>query len=350
MIKEEKRRVVILRSLLGALCVLCGSISFAAEPIRVGVIGLDTSHAPAFVKVLNDPKAEPDVAGFRVVAAYPPGSKDIPSSTKRVPQYTADLKKLGVEIVESIDELLKRVDVVLLESNDGRPHAEQVLPVLKAGKPVFVDKPVAGCLADAIRIYEAADHFKVPIFSSSALRFNPSAQALRAGKAGKVLGAEAYSPCELEKHHPDFYWYGVHGVETLYTVMGTGCRTVVRVSTPNDDVAVGTWDDGRVGTFRGLRPKKIAGTDKNTVTGYGGTVFGEKAIEPIGPSPGYRPLVAQIAQFFRTGKSPIDSKETLEIYAFMEAADESKHRGGIPVPVKEVYERAAAEAAKIPLR
>ncbi len=326
---------------LGVLCALCGSTSSAAEPIRVGIIGLDTSHAPAFVKIFNDPKAEPDVAGFRVVAAYPQGSRDIQSSVKRVPEYIKQVKALGVEIVDSIDELLKRVDVVLLESNDGRPHAEQVLPVLKAGKPVFVDKPVAGSMVDVLRIYEAAEHFHVPIFSSSSLRFTQSAQALRAGKAGKVLGADTYSPAELERHHPDFYWYGIHGVEALYTVMGTGCQTVVRASAPQMDVVVGMWADGRIGTFRGLRTKK---------TGYGGTVFGDKAIEPIGPSEHYRPLVVQIAQFFRTRKSPVDAKETLEIYTFMEAADESKHRGGIPVPVKEVFEKATLEARKNPLR
>ncbi len=334
----KKQLVFRLLCVLGAFVV--NPLS-AAEPVRVGIVGLDTSHAPAFTKILNDPQAQPDVAGFRVVAAYPKGSPDIPSSVRRVPEYTKQVQALGVEIVDSIDELLKRVDVVLLETNDGRPHAEQVLPVLKAGKPVFVDKPVAGSLVDVIRIYEAADHFKVPVFSSSSLRYTAAAQALRAGKAGKVLGAEAYSPCELEPHHPDLFWYGVHGVESLYTVMGPGCETVVRVSTPEADVVVGRWAGGRVGSFRGLRTKKI---------GYGGTVFGDKAIEPIGASEGYRPLVVQIARFFRTRTPPVDPKETLEIYAFMEAADESKHRGDIPVPLREVIEKATAEAQKNPLR
>jgi hypothetical protein len=325
------------------LC-LCGSSS-AAEPIRIGVIGLDTSHAPAFVKVFNDPQAEPDVAGFRVVAAYPQGSRDIPSSVNRIPQYTADVQKLGVEIVDSIDELLKRVDAVLLETNDGRPHAEQVLPVLKAGKPVFVDKPVAGTLADVVRIYEAAEHFKSPILSSSALRYSRGAQAIRDGKIGKVIGADAYSPCQLEPHHPDLFWYGIHGVETLYTVMGTGCQSVVRVTTPETDVVVGTWADGRVGTFRGMRTKAdIKGKE------YGGVAFGMKGVEPIGPSDHYRPLVVQIARFFRTRTAPVDPKETVEIYTFMEAADESKHRGGIPVPMREVLDKAMAEAHKNPLR
>jgi Oxidoreductase family, NAD-binding Rossmann fold len=313
----------------------------AGDPIRVGIIGLDTSHAPAFTKDLNDPNAKPDLAGVRVVAAYPRGSADIQSSVSRVPGFTEAVKKLGVEIVDSIDELLKRVDCVLLESNDGRPHAEQVLPVLKAGKPVFIDKPVAGSLVDAVRIYDASAYFEVPVFSSSSLRYGAGAQALRAGKAGRILGADTYGPCALEPTHPDLFWYGIHGVETLYTVMGTGCKTVVRVSTKDQDVVVGTWSDGRVGTFRGMRTKGV---------GYGGTAFAENGTEPIGGSGGYRPLVVHIVTFFRSRTPPVDAKETLELYAFMEAADESKRRGGRPVEIGEVMDKAVAAARQNPLR
>lgn len=313
----------------------------AAEPIKVGIIGLDTSHVTAFTKELNDPNAKPDLAGFRVVAAYPIGSKDIPSSVNRRAGFTDAVKKMGVEIVDSIDELLKLVDCVLLESNDGRPHAEQALPVLKAGKPVFIDKPVAGSLVDAVRIYEAAEYFKVPVFSSSSLRYSPATQALRGGKIGKVLGAETYGPCELEPHHPDFYWYGIHAAETLYTVMGTGCQTVVRVSAKDQDVVVGTWDGGRIGTVHGMRAGR---------SGYGGTVFGQNGVEQLGREGGYRPLVVNIAEFFRTRTPPVDPKETLELYAFMEAADESKRQGGKPVSLKEVMDKAIAAARQNPLR
>ena len=330
------------RALIAAVIVVTVAVPTpAAEPIKIGIIGLDTSHAPAFAKEFNDPRAKPDLAGFRVVAAYPHGSKDIASSVRRVPEYTEAVKKLGVGIVDSIDELLQRVDCVLLESNDGRPHAEQALPVLKAGKPVFIDKPVAGSLADAVRIYDAAEYFKVPVFSSSSLRYAAGAQALRAGKAGRVLGADAYSPCALEPTHPDLFWYGIHGVETLYTVMGPGCKSVVRVSTKDQDVAVGTWEGGRVGTFRGMRAGKA---------GYGGTVFAENGTEQIGSFGGYRPLAVKIAEFFRTRTPPVDPKETLELYAFMEAADESKRRGGSPVSLEEVMAKAVAAARQNPLR
>lgn len=311
----------------------------AVREIRIGIIGLDTSHATAFAKLLNDPKAEADVANCKVVAAYPKGSPDIESSVTRVPGYTEQLKELGVEIVDSIPALIEKVDCVLLETNDGRPHLEQVLPVLKAGKPCFIDKPIAGSLADAIAIVELAKHYKVPVFSSSSLRYVPGAQDARAGKLGKVLGCDAYSPASLEKTHPDLFWYGIHGVELLFTTMGPGCQSVTRVQSPGMEQVTGTWSDGRIGTFRGIREGK---------SGYGGTVFTDQGISQLGSYPGYRPLVVEFVKMFRTGEVPIDPQETLEIYAFMEAADESKRMNGAPVSLEFVMERARQEAeAKI---
>ena len=305
--------------------------------IRVGVIGLDTSHSPEFIKLLNDPKAKPDLAGFRVVAAYPKGSPDIQSSVSRVPKYTKDVQTMGVEIVGSIAELLPRVVVVLLETNDGRPHLEQALQVFKAKKPCFIDKPLAGSLADCIAIFAAAKKYDTPVFTASSLRYTDGAQKLRRGEFGKVLGCDAYSPAHLEATHPDLFWYGIHGVESLYTVMGPGCESVSRVSTEGTDVVVGRWADGRVGTFRGLR----AGAE-----GYGGTAFTDKKIVQIGGTDGYRSLVVEIAKFFRTRKPPVDDAESLEIYTFMEAADQSKRDGGKPVRLADVLEKAKAEAAK----
>lgn len=320
------------------LAVALSSFAVAEEPVlKLGIIGLDTSHAVAFTKILNDPKASDDVAGCRVVAAYPKGSPDIASSVERVPKYTEEVKALGVEIVDSIDELVKRVDCVLLETNDGRPHLEQVLPVLRAKKPCFIDKPVAGSLADAVAIYAAAEKHGVPIFTSSSLRYTEGAQKLRSGAFGEIFGCDTYSPCSIEKTHPDLFWYGIHGIESLFTVMGPGCERVTRVSTPSAEIVVGVWKDGRVGTFRGI---------KSGATGYGGTAYTTKGIQQIGPYGGYRPLVVEIVKCFRTGKPPISAAESLEIYAFMEAADESKRQDGKAVSIAEVLEAAKKEAAK----
>jgi predicted dehydrogenase len=338
----------VLRLLLASSVLLPTTLLMLARPaggaeekkaLRVGIIGLDTSHVVAFTSLLNGPKAEGELAGVRVVAAYPGGSPDVPASRDRVANFTKQLKeKYKVEIVDSIEALLPKVDAVLLESVDGRPHLKQVIPVLKAGKLVFIDKPVAGSLADAILIYELARKYKVPCFSSSSLRFSPGIAGMRDNpKVGKLLGCDAWGPCEIEPHHPDLFWYGVHGVEALYTIMGTGCEKVARVHTKDADFVTGTWKGGRIGTYRGLRAGRYD---------FGVVVFGSKNNLPAKLDTGYEPLVQEICKFFRTGRPPVTAEQTIEIFAFMEAADESKRQGGAPVALESVLTRARAEAAR----
>ncbi len=308
----------------------------AAEPksLKVGIIGLDTSHATAFTNILNGEKQRPEAFGSRMVAAYPKGSPDIESSVIRVPKLTEDVKKMGVEIVDSIEELAKRVDVVCLETNDGRPHFEQLLPVLKAGKPCFIDKPIAGSLGDAVAIFEASKKFKVPVFSSSSLRFGKNTLAVRGGSLGKITRCETTSPASLEKTHPDLFWYGIHGVESLFTVMGTGCVSVKRGTTVDGKIeVVGDWGGGRVGIYREGK-------------GYEGKAVGEKGEGPVGSYDGYEPLLFAVLKFARSGQPPVSETETLEIYAFMEAADESKRQNGASVTLESVMSKARAEAAE----
>jgi predicted dehydrogenase len=326
-----------------ALCWFAASADGQGEKtktIRVGIIGLDTSHCGAFTGVLNSPSnANGDTAGFRVVAAYPGGSPDIPASKDRIENFTKELHdKYGVEIVGSIDELLKKVDVVLIESVDGRPHLQQLAPVLKAGKKVFIDKPIAGSLADVLRIFQLSAEYKIPLFSSSSLRFSPGIAGVRKNpKVGKVIGCDAFGPCSLEPHHPDLFWYGVHGVESLYTIMGTGCKTVTRSHTKDTDFVTGVWADGRIGTFRGIRSGKAD---------YGATVFGSAGVVNAKGSGAYEALVVEFCKYFRTGVVPVSPEETTEMFAFMEAADESKRQHGAPVTIEAVMKAARAEVAR----
>jgi len=308
--------------------------------LRAGIIGLDTSHATAFAKALNQDHAPAEFGGYKIVAAFPQGSKDIESSTARAPAYIEEVKKLGVEIVDTIAELLEKTDVIFLESNDGRVHLEQAIPVFKAGKTMFIDKPLAGSLADAFAIAQAAKDFKQPLFSTSSLRYMTNMDDIVKNQtAGRIVGAEVYGPCPLEATHPDFFWYGIHGVEALFTVMGTGCKTVSRVHAPDADVAVGIWEGNRTGTFRGMRTGKMYS--------YGGNAFGEKAILPLGDYNGYDPLLKEIIKYFQTGISPVAADETLEIFTFMEAADESKRRDGTAVSMDETKQKALAQIRKI---
>jgi len=305
--------------------------SAEAAGLRIGMIGLDTSHVTAFTKLINDSGQKDHVPGGKVVAAYKGGSDDIESSYSRVDGFAKQLQDdFGVQIVDTIEELCTLVDAVMLESVDGRPHLEQVKPVFKAGLPVFIDKPVAGSLADAIEIYRLAKEHNVPCFSSSSYRYYDSLVALKKQDVGEIRGAISYGPCHLEPHHPDLFWYGVHPTEALFAVMGAGCETVVRTHTQNTDVVTGVWSDGRVGTLRGLRNQK---------TPHKVILFGTKAVAEQQGGGNYAPLVAEVMKFFKTGVPPVSPEETVEMFAFMEAADESKRQGGAPVQIAEVIKR-----------
>jgi len=301
------------------------------EVIRLGIIGLDTSHVTAFTEILHNPEAADHVPGARVVAAYKGGSPDIPSSINRVDEYTNTLReKYGVTIFDSIEAMCAEVDAVLIESVDGRPHLAQATAVIAAGKPMYIDKPLAGTLADAIEIFRLAEAAQVPVFSSSSLRFARQTLDVRGGSIGRVLHAETTSPAHLEKSHPDLFWYGVHGCESLFTVMGTGCESVERSTTEDGKIQVtGRWAGGRTGIFR----------ESNT---YGGFARGEMGEAPVGAFDGYGPLVAAIIEFFKTKKPPVIPDETIELFAFMEAADESKRQQGKPVALADVLARARA--------
>src|SRR5262245_57957605 len=153
------------------ISLILASAAFSAD-LRIGIIGCDTSHCTAFTETLNNPGAKGHVPGGKVVAAFKGGSPDVPSSRNRVDGYAKTLAdKYGVKFYDSIEQLCTNVDAVLLESVDGRPHLEQVKPVLKARKPVFIDKPMAGSLHDVKEIFQLAKQSGVPVFSSSALRF-----------------------------------------------------------------------------------------------------------------------------------------------------------------------------------
>ena len=330
-LEQLHRRTFLKSSVVAGVGLTFGLPSFGqplAEGKRVGIIGLDTSHSLAFTKVLNGNKDNGSYHGYHVVAAYPYGSKTIASSADRIPDYIDKIKEFDVAITSSIQELLGKVDVVLLETNDGRLHLEQAMEVFKSGKRVFIDKPVAASLEDAIAIYDAAKKHNVPVFSASSLRYIRGIEKLK----GKIIvGADTYSPASLEPTHPDLFWYGIHGVETLFTALGPGCVSVSRTHTTYTDIVTGIWEDGKVGTFRGTRSGD---------SGFGGTVFTDEGAIVLGPYGGYEPLLKEITIFFETGVAPVQPEETLEIMAFMTAADESKKKGGRAIKLADVMKKA----------
>ncbi|MGI8989685.1 MAG: Gfo/Idh/MocA family protein [Bryobacteraceae bacterium] len=300
---------------LALLCLPAGS----AADLRLGIVGTDTSHVIAFVKVLNDPTSPDYIPGARIVAAYKGGSKDIKESSSRVDKFADELHaKWKVELFSDIAAMCKKVDGVLLESVDGRAHLAQAKPVIAARKPMFIDKPLASTLEDAREIARLAKEASVPWFSASSFRFGEIANSMT---FPDTRGVATWGPGPLEEHHAlDLSWYAIHPIELLYALMGRGCEEVTRASTPDEDLIVGRWKDGRIGSVRALRPYGP----------HGAVVFRQKEVVQSDPKAkeGYRPLLVEIVKFFETGQPPVPNDETLEIFSFMDAAQRSKAGGG----------------------
>ena len=304
-----------------------------SEELKVGIIGCDTSHVPAFTDILNNKENKSHVPGAKVVGAFRGGSDDLEASYSRLDKYTKVLtEKYGVTMYPSIAELCKNVDVILLESLDGRKHLEQAEEVFKAGKRVFIDKPLGGNLKQCIEIYKLGKKYNVPWWSSSSLRYHQKTQELANKNFGKIFSVTSQGPVSIEPSHTELFWYGVHTTEALYTILGPGCEEVTRVQNGTTEVVVGKWSDNRMGTFIGHKTGKAKYKYHLSINAEKGFAF-----ENIGSD--YGKMMVDVMKFFKTGEVPIPQKTTLEIMAFMEAADESKKQGYTPVKIADVLKK-----------
>jgi len=294
--------------------------------MKIGMIGLDTSHCPAFVKLLNDAANEFHVPGAKVVKAFPGGSKSFSSSHSRVGQFTEELKALGIQICDSIEATAQDMDAFFLESVDGTQHLEQFKILAQFGKPVFIDKPLACSYADAKAIAEVAREKNIPVMSASAIRYAKGIDGLIEADE-TVQACEAFGPMALLPDYRDYFWYGIHSAEVLYAMMGRGCKTVQTFNTEKIDVIVGLWENGRIGTLKGSRVG--ANNFGCTVT----TSKINKAGLASGEVPYYAMMLKKVIPFFQTGKSPLAIEESLEVIAFLEAASQSLANGGKPVNI-----------------
>ena len=288
--------------------------------IRLGILDFDTSHVTAFTTRLNHKGIAEDqwVDGAEVVVGCPGESKIMP---ERIPGYTDEMKKLGIALVDKPEEMIGKVDGMLIESQEGGAHWTSARPFLEAGLPCYIDKPFTCSVADARKIIDLAAKKNVAVFSSSSLRYAPElVKFIAEKKDGPILGCLAYGPAPLfdknPKLNPGLYHYGIHAVEILYTLMGPGCDRVSCVYEKGAEVTTGHWKDGRLASVRGIR----AGAGS-----YGAIAFTDKGAlpVPIGTAFIYRELCKKIVEMFATGKAPLDPHVTLEIVAFIEAARKS---------------------------
>lgn len=293
------------------------------DHLRIGMVGLDTSHCESFAKLLNGLDGDLRVSRGTITMGYPGGS-DMAPSTSRVVRFTELLRdQYGVEIVDSLETLAQSTDAILLTSVDGRVHLEQFRQLAPYGKPIFVDKPLAVTLQDAEEMMRLAEGYDVPLMTCSMLRYAEAfVQALEDDADGRLIGVDCYGPLQLQEEAPGLFWYGIHGIEMLYRAYGKGCSYLTATTEDDHEVITAVWGDGRIGTYRGNREgNKSFGT---LVHRERGTSFSDAA---KGRHPMDYHLMQSIMTFFQSRTSPIDPEESLEIIRFIEAANLSRHTG-----------------------
>lgn len=295
--------------------------------LKIGVIGTDTSHSTAFTELLNNPDHAFHVPGGRVISAFAGGSEDFELSRTRVGQFAAKLQTLyGVKMRTQPEQVAEEADAILLLAADGRFHKEMFEKIARFRKPVFIDKPFAVSYSDAKAMADMASEAGIPIMSSSALRYEKTlTDELERSEGGSITGAACYGPMAMESTQEGYFWYGIHSIEMLYAIMGTGCRYVNATSTGepgNEELIVAEWDHGKLGTVRGSR---FAGTP------FAALIHREEKHVFVdiaaGSKPFYASLLEQVMTFFRGESHPLDISITLEIMRFIEAANESRATG-----------------------
>ena len=290
----------------------------------VGLIGLDTSHAVAFTRLLNDPESEFHVCGGKVTTAYAGGSPDVEMSISRVDGFTATLRDdFGVTLCDSPEAVADACDLVFIETIDGRIHRQLFERIAPFGKPTFIDKPFTIDPDEAKVILELAAGSAVPVMSCSALRYADNLQAaLNDDAAGGISGCDTFGPMNILEPFEGLYWYGVHMAEMLVTALGAGCRRVQAYKNANHDVIACEWDDGRMGVIHGLREQHKQ---------FGITLHRRDGMTFHNISANQRPYYASLLDaIFRSlpeGRSDIPESEMLEVIRIMDAANSSRRTG-----------------------
>jgi predicted dehydrogenase len=296
----------------------------ATNDLRIGMIGLDTSHVVGFAKALNDPANADAFAGARITVGYPGGSNDFELSRSRVDGFTKQLREEhGVRIVDSPEAVAENCDLLFITSVDGRVHLDQFRRTVTSRRPTFIDKPFAVSSRDAVEIFRVADDAKVPVMSCSSLRYAETlTTALPKDGADAIAGCDVFGPMEIQPTQPGWFWYGIHSIETMQRIMGRGCREVRVVANENADVMTAVYGDGRVATARGIRKAHHA---------FGATIHRTKAFEFVDLMAGKKSwtvtLLEAILRSLPNGKSDVAKDDTLEVMRIIEAANESRETG-----------------------
>lgn len=287
--------------------------------MRIGAIGIDSSHLGAFAGRIN--------------ALHRAGG----TPCQVVGHWTADAGGASPELLAAaanhagtpapdFDRLLAGVDGVMVLDVDGARHAGSVIAALNRGLPVFVDKPMTCSLADAERVLAAARQPGTRCFSASCLRFAAGVTDIPRDGLGKIVAVDAFGSDQTREPMSGLWYYGCHTVEMVGAIMGPGVRRVRGCEVQERTVADFEYRDGRLARLR---------FERSGYASFGATVHGTHGVHQFRDdlAGAYDRLVGAMVRFFEGGPAPVDLRETVEHVGAIEAVHRSISADGAWVDV-----------------
>lgn len=294
--------------------------------IRIGAIGVDTSHLPEFSRRLKEMHDAGTFDG-RVTAMLDVGDHGWPDADQ-VSEWISTAADLGVERVGSMDDLLNNVDAVMVLAIDGNRHLELATPSLERGLPTYIDKPLTCDVEQAKQILKLSREKDARCYSASSLRFATELESIP-DDLGGMVAIDAFGPGELNDTMPGLYHYGVHTIEMVDAIWGPGVARVSAVEMADRHLVDLEYRDGRYARLR---------LDRKAAYDFGATIQGDAKTHQfrVDFGPVYTRLVAGMAGFFEGKPAPAELRDIVENVAVMAAGNESIKRDGAWIDVPEI--------------
>lgn len=285
------------------------------NPIKVGIVGTNTSHAGVFAGLINGREGRPaSVPDAQVVAAWSSGRDGLSGRHQDAPELAADF---GIaQVVADPADMVGEIDLVLVldDEDGGARHPELARGFLEAGIATYVDKPMALTVDVAVDLFDLAARHRAPLMSCSALRFASALDAVRPAAVGELSLLVSVGP-------GDWYNYGIHAVEAAQAVIGAGASWVERSASAGRDVTVIGGENG---------PRTMIGTLRDAATGFHLTAFGNRGraeVEVGDYEDFYTNTMIAAVEMARTSVAPINRRDTLEVLAVLAAGERSAETG-----------------------
>lgn len=299
------------------------SVPVDAAPIRFGLIGIDSPHAPSFTRLMGDGVSS-RVPGGTVISAWPGNAAaDFPLSRDRMAGFAEQLADLGVPLRATAEEVAEECDALLLVASDARTHAGYFARLARFGKPIYVDTRFALAASDAVGMLDLAKTENCLALAGSPKRFTPeflTALGRNAGENGRIEEIHLQGALPTQPGHPGLAWYGFHLVDLAVAALGPGCSEV----DASGERVVLQWEDGRRATLGG--PPEWGPLTSGDVT----TAHSESRFEIISGEDMLLGLLEAVVAACRTGVPAVSYQEILETVAIVEAANKSLATG-LPV-------------------